>query len=76
MHDDLYIINAKAAILSSLLNGNIPSAEVCHLTTEGFVQICEELYCEGYLKRTNLGNVLNAEVSNKGLSYLHTILDA
>lgn len=75
MQEDLYVINGKAAILSSLLNGNIPSAEECHLTPEDFRQICEELYQEGYLMRTNLGNVLNAEVSDKGMDYLHTITE-
>lgn len=75
MDEDLYVINGKVAILSSLLNGNRPSAEECHLTPEDFGQICEELYQEGYLMRTNLGNVLNAEVSDKGMSYLHTITE-
>ncbi|HZH58494.1 MAG TPA: hypothetical protein VEY70_02730 [Metabacillus sp.] len=73
MEEDLYVINGKAAILSSLLNGNIPSAKECHLTPEDFEQICVELYQEGYLMRTNLGNVLNAEVSDKGMTYLHTV---
>jgi len=76
MHENLYIQNAKAVILSSLLNGQIPSAEECHLTIEEFGRICEELYSEGHLMRTNLGNVLNAEVSNKGFIYLHTITEA
>lgn len=76
MYEDLYIKNAKAVILSSLINGQIPSAEECHLTTEEFGRLCDELYREGHLMRTNLGNVLNAEVSHKGLSYLHNISEA
>lgn len=76
MHENLYILNAKGAILSSLINGRIPSAEECHLTKEEFGEICEELYSQGHLMRTNLGNVLNAEVSKKGFSYLHTIREA
>lgn len=73
MYDDLYEINGKASILSSLLHGNVPSAEECQLAPEEFEQICNELYNEGYLRRTNLGNVLNAEVTDKGMSYLDTI---
>ncbi|MCM3443377.1 hypothetical protein [Metabacillus halosaccharovorans] len=76
MHENLSIQNAKAVILSSLINGQIPSAEACHLTIEEFGRICEELYSEGHLMRTNLGNVLNAEVSNKGYNFLHTITEA
>ncbi len=75
MEEDLYVINGKAAILSSLLNGNIPSAEECHLNPENFKKICEGLYQEGHLMRTNLGNVINAEVSDKGMNYLHTIIE-
>lgn len=76
MDEDLYIINAKATILSSLLNGNIPSAKECHLTAEEFNKICGMLYNEGFVRRTNLGNTLNAEVSDKGMSFLHMITEA
>ncbi len=76
MIEDVSIVNAKTVILSSLLNGHVPSAEECHLTTEAFKEVCEQLYSEEYVSRTNLGNVLNAEVSKKGMSYLHDMTEA
>ncbi|PGT82128.1 MULTISPECIES: hypothetical protein [Bacillaceae] len=76
MYDDLYVINGKAAILSSLINGNIPTAEECNLTSEDFEKICEEMYEEGLIQRTNLGNVVNAEVSNKGIHFFDNIANS
>lgn len=73
MYDDLYVINGKAAILSSLLKGNIPTAEECSLSSEDFEHICEEMYDEGLIQRTNLGHVVNAEVSDKGIHYFENI---
>jgi hypothetical protein len=73
MNEDLYVINGKVSILTSLLNDKVPSAESCDITPEDFVKICEEMYNEGLLSHTNFGNVLNAEVTDKGLNYFDSI---
>jgi hypothetical protein len=73
MNGDLYVINGKTYILSSLLNGNVPSVEGSSVAPEDFVEICEELFSEGFIKRTNFGNVISAEVTDKGMTYLDQI---
>lgn len=73
MNEDLYVINGKVSILTSLLNNKEPSAEACDVTPEDFVKICEEMYNEGLISHTNFGNVLNAEVTDKGVNYFDSI---
>ncbi|MDT3766121.1 hypothetical protein [Priestia filamentosa] len=73
MNEDLYVINGKILILTSLLNDKEPSAETCDVTPEDFVKICEEMYNEGLISHTNFGDMLNAEVTDKGFNYFDNI---
>ncbi|MED3729353.1 hypothetical protein [Priestia filamentosa] len=73
MNEDLYVINGKVLILTSLLNNKEPSAEASDVTPEDFVKIYEEMYNEGLISHTNFGDVLNAEVTDKGFHYFDSI---
>jgi hypothetical protein len=73
MIEDLYVINGKVSILTSLLNDREPYAETCDVTPEDLVKICEEMSNEGLITHTNFGNVLNAVVTVKGVNYLDSI---
>ncbi|MGM0875602.1 MAG: hypothetical protein ACQEWV_12535 [Bacillota bacterium] len=77
MYEDLYVINGKVTILTSLLGGKEPSAEVCDVTPEDFAKICEELENEGLIRNANFihgkGNAISAEVTGKGIKYFDRI---
>lgn len=75
MYQDLYVINAKVLALTSLLGGKQPSAEDCDVTPKDFKKICEELNNEGLISNVNYGEILNAEVTDKGMDYINTITD-
>ncbi len=75
MYHDLYVINGKVAALNSLLGGEKPSAEDCSVTPDDFIAICAELYSEGLINNANIGKTLNAEVTDKGINYINTIID-
>ncbi|MGM7723866.1 hypothetical protein [uncultured Metabacillus sp.] len=73
MNEDLYVINGKAAILSSLLDGKVTSADACEVTPEDFAKICGDMKKEGLIRQVNFGNVLNVEVTEKGINYFDSI---
>ncbi|KKI93499.1 hypothetical protein WQ54_04540 [Bacillus sp. SA1-12] len=70
MNENLSFINGRIAILSSLLDGKVTTAAACNVTAEDFAKICGDLKNEGLIRQVNFGNVLNVEVTEKGINYI------
>ena len=80
MEDDLYVINAKAMIITSLIKGEEPLPEDCSVTPEDFVEIVGEMDSESLIENAKysrdgegkmpVASLNQAKVTDTGIQYI------